>query len=105
VTHYKVRAGGDGEVYCQTSGRGSWVVLQSAIDKSKPWERTVATFPEMANRCTEKELQTLRSSNDHARSQAKEPTCRKRGQPLPDSPWTSREETKKAGLIRSSSRG
>jgi hypothetical protein len=62
--------------------------LQSAIDKSKLWERTVVAFPEMANRCTEEQVRFLKEESDRARRQLRAPLCSKCRQPLPDAPWT-----------------
>lgn len=63
-------------------------VLQSAIDKFKLWERTVAAFPELAKQTTEEQLRSLKEDNDRARRQLKEPLCPKCRQPMPDAPWT-----------------
>lgn len=62
--------------------------LQSAIDKFKLWERTVATFPEMAKHCTEEQIRSLKEESDRARKQLREPLCPKCRQPMPDAPWT-----------------
>jgi len=61
---------------------------QSAIDKHKLWERTVAAFPEMAKGASEEDLQFLRESSDAARKKLKASVCPKCKQSLPDSPWT-----------------
>jgi hypothetical protein len=63
-------------------------VLQSAIDKFKLWERTVAAFPEMAARATEEQINSLVQDNKDARDQLREPVCKRCKQPLPDGPWT-----------------
>jgi hypothetical protein len=62
--------------------------LQSAIDKFKLWERTVAAFPDMAKQCTEDQLRSIKEESDRARKQLREPLCPKCRQPLPDGPWT-----------------
>lgn len=61
---------------------------QSAIDKHKLWERTVAAFPEMAKGASDEDLRFLRESSEAARKKRRASVCPRCKQSLPDSPWT-----------------